>query len=217
MDWQLTLGSIVLGTLLPSMLLWAISRKMLIDVAYWELLLISACAASVWQIPVVGVWICLPVSFGFFCLLSGISRIQSLWMALLAYSFCALVGLSALHFANDAPNAGIAEKEVDRPGMLEEILPAVKQFAASAKPSRRKEVPLDTPASIGSAPDWMNRKYNVGGIAKSGGEFRAVINGAIVAKGDELESGAMVVGLEADRVIVRHKGALVALHLAAVL
>jgi len=217
MEWQFTLISIVSGTLLPSTLLWVIGRKALIDVKFWELLLINACTASMWQIPVAGVWVCLPVCFGFFCLLSDISRIQSLWMALLSYTVCAVVGFAVLHYSKDAPDARIATAEAVSPVTVEETLPVVNELAISPQPAQPVDEPLVAPPSIGSAPDWLSRKYTVQGIAKSGSKYRAVVNGAIVEKGDELESGAMVVGLEADRLIVRHKGGLVALHLATVL
>jgi hypothetical protein len=213
MGWHLTLVGILLGALLPSALLWVGISKRQRGISFWELALIGLCGASVWQVPRHGMWLCLIAFLAFFFAFPGITRFQSLWMALVAYVACAAVGLSVAHLplGNRNPETARAKpKPAERPVLpgspARPPVPAMQQAHCVAESPRVVE-----------APEWLCKKYSVGGVAKTGGECRAVINGSIYGKGDEIGPGVVLVEVENDQVVIRNGDKLLSLQVASFL
>ena len=191
--------NILIGALIPGLVLWLVGKKVKYDFAFWKLLIITGAAAIAKQLPVGGLWISLAVYYGLFCLLTRIGIMEAMWMSFLAFLVCAGAGfvlmLSAGSlYAEPSEPRLIADSFIGRTDAVSPIAEAVvseKKFA--------------------EAPDWIQEKYKVGGIAWRGDVSVAIINGQAVVDGDVLEGDLRVCRIESDQVFVRVKDELFSL------
>ncbi len=202
MDWVAVAINVLVGTLIPSIVLWIIGKKIQYDFEFWKLLIITGAASLTGQIPYGGMWISLPVYYGLFCFLTGINYIEAMWMSFLAFLVYAAVGFVLMMYAgslfassleSDSPEPvrAAAEQPAGNPSGLEE--PASEEPAPPAIPADRSETTADR----------IGEKYRVNGIAKRGGRMIAIINDKIVSEGELLEDNLSVHRIEPSGVILR--------------
>ena len=204
MIWLPLIVNVLLGTLIPSFVLWIIGKKVEYDFPFWKLLIITSSAALVKQIPVAGIWISLPVYYGLFCALTGIDYIEALWMSFLSFLVYAAVGFILLMYAGSL-YADFRESTPDSELVAENTDPSLVQPIPPPEPEQPDlQAPIE-PKPEAEAPDWLKQKYIVNGIAKSGGEKRAIINGKVAIEGEILEPDVQILSIELDQVIIQAK------------